>query len=164
MTIIDTKEWAFWPFLIIFGTIWWFHYIENNRYTIFIVTAYNTLMCVNCISGNFSMTTHWTFSCRSIDPLTFLLLLLRSIGIKCNDDFVSGLEWYSVWFLIIFILGWSLLRYRLRVFPYRHRLFCIVCQCLNFQCSNSISTINKVIAWFCSCHPSGLSTRLIIFL
>jgi hypothetical protein len=138
MSIIDPEKWALRPFLIILWSIGRLHYVENNRYAILIITSYDALMCVHCIPCYFPVTSHWALSGRSIYPLTFLLELLRTIGIKRDDYFMSRLKRYGIKSRLLICLC-PLLRYRLRVFPLRHlTLFSIIRNRLCFQCTHSV--------------------------
>ena len=61
MSIIDSEEGSLWP-IFHFGLIRWFHDIEDNGNSIFIVIPHYALVCVGSVRFDHSITFDTAFS------------------------------------------------------------------------------------------------------
>ena len=138
MPIIHAKEWALWPLVILeVWSIRRFHYVKYDRHSVFIVSTHYTLMSVDRITSNFSMTSYWTFCCRWI-----YLRKLLCCWVEGYNDFVARLQRKKIeviWLLwgILFDRCWSGWRDRLWMVSSKRliTLLVVIIYQLLFQCA-----------------------------
>ena len=98
MSIIDTKEWTLWPVLM--SSMFRLHNVQNDRYSIFIVTSYKTLVGVSGICSHDAISLHTAFSrfmVRNHYSCAWLqrhfLCLIRVIIFMDHLIYIQSCEW-----------------------------------------------------------------------
>jgi len=77
VAIENSEKSAFRPVFTLFA--WWFHYVQNNADSVFVVVPDNSLVCVRCVSNNGAVFSYWAlcgFKLRKFNWVRILLWLV----------------------------------------------------------------------------------------
>ena len=94
MTIKHSEKCTLGP--VIAFLIRWFHNIQDNWNSIFIVISNNSLICICCISSDQSVFPYWAFGWLKIWQLNSVRILLRLIAKYKRVD-IKNIDCHRTW-------------------------------------------------------------------